>query len=194
MRFTHAGPGYCQIPAGAGAAYWQLVSQTISQTDDRDMTPTECQAWIQIGLALTPFCAPVMNTSLEWAVVTGGRMDYTHYISASCQGKAIPRLLSLLMTNGRFLCSRGLEHVLNRDPSFLCLPSQGRPLLVLPGDGMFQAQRVVSGKSRPVILHGYGGAKKEMPTSLAKLASVPKTSALIKVLPAITRRRISRKH
>ena len=29
--------------------------------DDRDMTPTECQAWIQTGLALTPFCG--MNTS-----------------------------------------------------------------------------------------------------------------------------------
>ena len=38
--------------------------------------------------------------------------------------------------------------------------------MVLPGDGMFQAQRVVSGRCRPVILHGYG---KEMPTSLATL-------------------------
>ena len=28
------------------------------------------------------------------------------------------------MTNVRFLCSRGLEHVLNRDPSLLCLPSR----------------------------------------------------------------------
>ena len=35
---------------------------------------------------------------------------------------------------------------------------------------MFQAQRVVSDKCRPVVLHGYGGAKKEMPSSLAKLA------------------------
>ena len=41
--------------------------------------------------------------------------------------------------------------------------------MVLPGDGMFQAQRIVNGKCRPVILHGYGGAKKEMPTSLMRI-------------------------
>ena len=54
-------------------------------------------------------------------------------------------------------------------PSLLALPGEAS-LLVLPGDGMFQAQRIVNGKCRPVILHGYGGAKKEMPTSLAALA------------------------
>ena len=43
-------------------------------------------------------------------------------------------------------------------------------MLVLPSDGMFQAQRIVGGKCRPVILHGYGGAKKEMSDSLAALA------------------------
>ena len=47
---------------------------------------------------------------------------------------------------------------------------------------MFQAQRVVSGKCRPVILHGYGGAEKEMPTSLAKLAKlgwIPMATAMV---------------
>ena len=41
---------------------------------------------------------------------------------------------------------------------------------MLPGDG-FQAQRVVSSKCWRVILHGHGGAPKEMP-SLAKLAKL----------------------
>ena len=51
------------------SAYWQLVSTMVSHgRDDRNMTPSECQAWIQTGLALTPFCGHVMNTSLEWAV------------------------------------------------------------------------------------------------------------------------------
>ena len=36
--------------------------------DDRDMTPAECQAWIQTGLALAPFCGHRMDTSLDWAV------------------------------------------------------------------------------------------------------------------------------
>ena len=35
------------------SAYWQLVATMVSHgRDDRDMTPTECQAWIQTGLAL----------------------------------------------------------------------------------------------------------------------------------------------
>ena len=51
------------------SAYWQLVSKLVSHgRDDRDMTPTECRAWIQTGLALTPFCGHIMNTSMEWAV------------------------------------------------------------------------------------------------------------------------------
>ena len=66
-------------------------------------------------------------------------------------------------------------------PSLLALPGKAS-LLVLPGDGMFQAQRIVDGKCRPVILHGYGGAKKEMPTSLAALAQfgwIPMAAAMV---------------
>ena len=47
---------------------------------------------------------------------------------------------------------------------------------------MFQAQRIVNGKCRPVISHGYGGAKKEMPTSLAapaKFGWVPTAAAMV---------------
>ena len=34
--------------------YWKLVSTMVLHgRDDRDMTPSECQAWIQTGLALT---------------------------------------------------------------------------------------------------------------------------------------------
>ena len=47
---------------------------------------------------------------------------------------------------------------------------------------MFQAQRIVDGRCRPVILHGYGGAKKEMPNSLAALAKfgwLPMAAAMV---------------
>ena len=51
------------------AAYWEVVSTMVSNgRDDRDMTPAECQAWIQTGLALAPFCGHRMDTSLDWAV------------------------------------------------------------------------------------------------------------------------------
>ena len=67
--------------------------------------------------------------------------------------------------------------------SFILLTLPGTAsLLVLPGDGMFHAQRIINGKYRPVILHSYGGAKKEMPTSLAALAQfgwVPMAAAMV---------------
>ena len=103
------------------------------------------------------------------------------------QGKDIRKLFYLRMINDQSLCSRGLELVLNKDHFLPCLPSLGKPsLLVLPGDGMFQAQRIVNGKCRPVILHGYGGAKKEMPTSLAALAKfgwIPMAAAMVGIAP-----------
>lgn len=39
-------------------------------------------------------------------------------------------------------------------------------MMVLPGNRMFQTQRIVPGKCRPVILHGFGGAKKIMAPQL----------------------------
>ena len=60
-------------------------------------------------------------------------------------------------------------------PSLLALPGEAS-LMVLPGDGMFQAQRIVNGKCRPVIL------QKEMPTSLAALAKfgwIPMATAMV---------------
>ena len=82
--------------------------------------------------------AHIMNTSLEWAVawsLVGEWTTRTIFLPPKelGPGKAILRPLSLLMTNDRFLCSRGHEHGLNRDPSLLCLPSQGTPLSLCSG-------------------------------------------------------------
>ena len=49
-------------------AYWQLVQKMVANgRNDRDMSREECQAWVQTGLALTPFCGHIMESSLEWA-------------------------------------------------------------------------------------------------------------------------------
>ena len=135
------------------------------------MTPSECQAWIQTGLALTPFCGHVMNTSLEWAVAWSlvgewttrtiflppkgewPRQGHPNNLLSPYDQRSVP-----MLTWARACFEQGSL------PSLLALPGNAS-LLVLPGDGMFQAQRIVNGKCRPVILHGYGGAKKEMPTS-----------------------------
>ena len=116
------------------SAYWQLVSKMVSHgRDDRDMTPTKCQAWIQSG--------HIMNTSLEWAVAWSLVGEWT--------------------TRTIFLPRKG-EWPRQGHPKALISPSWARAcslpgeasLLVLFGDGMFQAQRIVNGKCRPVILHG----------------------------------------
>ena len=68
------------------AAYWKWVSTMVSNgRDDRNMTPSECQAWIQTGLALTPFCGHAMDTSLDWAVAWSLIGEWTtRTISAVC--------------------------------------------------------------------------------------------------------------
>ena len=53
---------------------------------------------------------------------------------------------------------------------------------VLPGDKMFQAQRLTPSCTRPVVLHGYGGAKGDIPRTLPCLAEegwVPFAHAMV---------------
>ena len=171
------------------AEYWKLVSTMVSNgRDDRNMTPSECQACIQTGLALTPFCGHVMNTSLEWAVawsLVGEWTTRTIFLPPKGEWPRQGHPKNLLppynqrsvpmLTWARACFEQGCL------PSLLALPGDAS-LLVLPGDGMFQAQRIVDGKCRPVILHGYGGAKKEMPDSLAALAKfdwIPMAAAMV---------------
>ena len=55
-------------------------------------------------------------------------------------------------------------------------------MMVLPGDKMFQSQYVAAGKTRPVILHGYGNAKRAMKEGLTSLAGQgwkPMASAMV---------------
>ena len=169
--------------------YWKVVATMVSHgRDDRDMTQSECQAWIQTGLALAPFCGHMMNTSLEWAVAWSlvgewttrtiflppkgewPRQGHPQNLLSPYDQRSVP-----MLTWARACFEQGSL------PSLLALPGDAS-LMVLPGDGMFQAQRIVNGKCRPVILHGYGGAKKEMPTSLADLAKsgwAPMAAAMV---------------
>ena len=66
-------------------------------------------------------------------------------------------------------------------PSLLSLPGDAA-FMVLPGDRMFQAQRIVPETCRPVILHGYGGAKVQMAEGLTMIAGSgwrPLASAMV---------------
>ena len=43
---------------------------------------------------------------------------------------------------------------------------------VLPGDSVFQATHIIPGYMRPAVVHGYGGAKVDLPTSLPALSAM----------------------
>ena len=129
-----------------------------------------------------------MNTSLEWAVAWSlvgewttrtiflplkgewPRQGHPKNLLSPYDQRSVP-----MLTWARACFEQGSL------PSLLALPGDAS-LMVLPGDGMFQAQRIVDGRCRPVILHGYGGAKKEMPDSLAALAKfgwIPMAAAMV---------------
>ena len=99
--------------------YWKLVSTMVWHgRDDRDMTPSECQAWIQT-LALTPFCGHVINTSLEWAVawsLVGEWNTRTIFLPPKEEWprQGHPQTSYRRMISGPSPCSRGLELVSNK--------------------------------------------------------------------------------
>ena len=115
------------------AEYWKLVSTMVSNgRDDRNMTPSECQAWIQTELALTPFCGHVMNTSLEWAVACSLVGEWTtRTIFLPPKGEwprqRHPKNLYHHVISGLYSCSRRLELVLNKDLFSRCLLFLGMP-------------------------------------------------------------------
>ena len=79
----------------------------------------------------------------------------------------------MIMNDVALLFSHGLEACFEQGslPSMLHLFGEAL-LCVLPGDRMFQAQQLVPGRSRPVILHGYGRAKRDIPVRNSCMALV----------------------
>ena len=54
-------------------------------------------------------------------------------------------------------------------PALLLLPGLVETR-VLPGDSIFQAAHILAGYMRPAVVHGYGGAKADLPVSLPELS------------------------
>lgn len=51
-------------------AYWERVQVMIANgRTQNDMSQEECQAWVQTGLALAPFCGYPCDTTLDWAII-----------------------------------------------------------------------------------------------------------------------------
>ena len=59
----------CQLRDKVVEAYWQMVRTMVGHgRNERHMSREECQAWVQTGLGLTPFCGYQMDSSLEWTI------------------------------------------------------------------------------------------------------------------------------
>ena len=134
--------------------------------------------WIQTGLALTPFAFAETTYSVDWAIAWAMLGEWTnHHLFPPPASGEWPR----------FAHVGGLEECFqHRHPSLVtwaraCFEQGALPSLsVLPGavevrsltgDKMFQATHIVDGYQRARVLHGYGGAKSSMPTSLPELAT-----------------------
>ena len=142
------------------------------------LSSEEASIWIQTGLALTPLAFAETSYSVDWAIAWAMIGEWTnHQLFPPPKSGEWPR----------FAHVEGLEEGFHhRHPSLVtwaraCFEQGALPSLsVLPGavevrsltgDKMFQATHIVDGYQRPCVLHGYGGAKSSMPTSLPELAT-----------------------
>ncbi len=157
--------------------YWDYVNDFLaSRRPLEEIDSVECAAWVQSGLALAPFAGCVIKYTCDWTIAWSLIGEWTSQEVFLPPAGEWPR-------HGH--SKNLLEEFDYRRPSMLTwaracfeqgsLPSMlhlaGSALLcVLPGDRMFQAQRLVPGCARPVILHGYGGAKRDIPHTLPRLA------------------------
>ena len=169
--------------------YWEYTNEFLSTRRPlNEIDSAECAAWIQTGLALTPFAGCVIRHTCDWTIAWSLIGEWTSQEIFLPPAGEWPR-------NGH---SRNLlEEFDHRRPSMLTwaracfeqgslppmLHLSGSALLgVLPGDKMFQAQRLTPCCTRPVILHGYGGAKRDIPRTLPGLAEegwVPFAHAMV---------------
>ena len=144
------------------------------------LSSEEASIWIQTGLALAPFAFADTRYSVDWAIAWAMIGEWTnHQLFPPPKSGEWPR----------FAHVKGLEEgYRHRRPSLVtwaraCFEQGALPsLAVLPGavevrsmvgDKMFQATHIVDGFQRPCVLHGYGGAKSSMPTSLPELSRPP---------------------
>ena len=175
--------------------YWDYVSDFLDTRKPlNEIGVTECAAWVQSGLALAPFAGCVTKYTCDWTIawsliesglpkkssclrlVTGLAMDTQEELARRLCYRSPP-----MLTWARACFEQGSL------PSTLHLSGEAL-LCVLPGDRMFQAQRLVPGCARPVILHGYGGAKRDIPKTLPTIASdgwVPFAHAMVGYLHVV---------
>ena len=145
--------------------------------DPEGMPSEVASTWIQTGLAFTRFAFAETRFSVDWALAWALIGEWTtHHLFPPPKSGKWPRNAHV---NG---LEAGFHH---RSPSLVtwaraCFEQGALPSLSvlpgaveirsLPGDKMFQATHVIEGFQRPCVLHGYGGAKSSMPTSLPALA------------------------
>ena len=163
--------------------YWSKVQDYIStRTRVADMSSEECAAWVQSGLALTPFAGCSTHTSFDWTMTWSLIGEWTSreiFLPPVGQWPRNGHPQSLPMLTWAHACFE--------QGSFPSMHLPGRAqLFVLPGDRMYQAQRLIPGKTRPAILHGYGGAKRDIPHDLPRIARegwVPLATAIVEKDP-----------
>ena len=119
--------------------YWDYVSDFLdSRRPLAELDSVECAAWVQSGLALAPFAGCVTKYTCDWTIAWSLIGEWT----SSGLVMGTPRTYWKTLITGDHPYSRGLERVLSKGLAGSAL------VCVLPGDRMFQAQRLVPAPGR----------------------------------------------
>ena len=156
--------------------YWEYTNEFLAtRRPMNEIDSVECAAWIQTGLALTPFAGCVVKHTCDWTIAWSLKGEWPRHGHSMNLLEDFDYRRPSILTWARACFEQGSL------PSMLHLT--GSALLgILPGDKMFQAQRLMPKCTQPVVLHGYGGAKRDIPRTLPRLAEegwVPFAHAMV---------------
>ena len=148
-----------------------MRSRTCSELSD-----DEKALWVQSGLALSPLMGTCLQYSLDFCLAWALIGEWTSRVLFPVPKGNWPRrghsgalLQSYQSRTPRIVAWARAAFEQGALPSLLLMPGIA-PVFSLPGDRMFQAQDVMPGFQRPVIMHAYGGAKAGMEKALASIA------------------------
>ena len=150
-------------------AFWGRIGEFLMRSRIcSELSDEEKALWIQSGLAVSPLMGTCLQYSLDFCLAWALIGEWTSRVLFPVPKGQWPRhghagalLQSYQSRMPRIVAWARAAFEQGALPSLLLMPGIA-PVFSLPGDRMFQAQEVVPGFQRPVIMHAYGGAKADM--------------------------------
>ena len=168
---------YREVAAKLTDAFWERMGEFLLRScNPRELSMEEKALWIQSGLALSPLMGTYLQYSLDFCLSWALIGEWTSRVLFPVPTGRWPRhghagalLRQYQSRSPRIVAWARAAFEQGALPALLLMPGIA-PVFSLPGDRMFQAQGILQGCQRPVIIHAYGGAKANMENALAAIA------------------------